>query len=276
MGIPHLLSVLRYRAISTFQRQKALHHDREPVVSFTFDDFPRSALEIGGMILRSYGACGTFYAAMGLMGQMSDKGELFCAEDLKQLLTEGHELGSHSFSHLSCRRTPQDFFLTDVEKGRDEVKKFIGDFVPQHFSYPYGHFNLRVIRCISRTFASCRSVIKGINLSPINPLLLRANNLYSTTIDTDAMTSLLWKNNRMRGWLIFYTHDVREKPSRWGCRPNEFEKAVRLAVRMGARVLTVGAALKAVGLAPSNLAVHLTLIFWFVGCALGSLSLCVS
>ncbi len=273
--VRRVLIAFRYRAVSMFQRQKALFRNREPVVSFTFDDFPRSALE-GGIILKSYGACGTYYAAMGLMGQISTNGELFCLEDLNQLLMEGHELGSHSFSHLSCRSAHPDAFLADVEKGGNEVKKLTGEFVPQHFSYPFGHYNLKVIRRINRLFASCRCSVGGINLSPIDPHLLRANNLYSTTFDIGTITHLFRETILMRGWLIFYTHDVRETPSRWGCRPNEFEKVVRLAVRMRARILTVGAALKAWGLESANLTFQLGLIFWFAGYFFGSASVYVT
>jgi len=38
-----------------------------PIVSFTFDDFPQSALEVGGRILESEGISGAFYAAFGLV-----------------------------------------------------------------------------------------------------------------------------------------------------------------------------------------------------------------
>ena len=38
------------------------------VVSFTFDDFPRSAWSNGGAVLEEYDVRGTYYAAMGLAG----------------------------------------------------------------------------------------------------------------------------------------------------------------------------------------------------------------
>ena len=42
---------------------------RGPIISFTFDDFPRSALYTGGAILERFGLNGTYYAAFGLMGR---------------------------------------------------------------------------------------------------------------------------------------------------------------------------------------------------------------
>ena len=43
-------------------------HLEEPVVSFTFDDFPRSALTVGGRVLRAHGWAGTYFTA-GVSGR---------------------------------------------------------------------------------------------------------------------------------------------------------------------------------------------------------------
>jgi len=68
-----------------------------PYVSFTFDDFPRSALHTGGTILSQFGIRGTFYASLGLMGTMAPTGAIFEREDIKELLEQRHELGCHTF-----------------------------------------------------------------------------------------------------------------------------------------------------------------------------------
>jgi hypothetical protein len=49
-----------------FRRQFAVTTD-VPLISFTFDDFPRSAFVEAGSILTRYGAVGTYYASLGLM-----------------------------------------------------------------------------------------------------------------------------------------------------------------------------------------------------------------
>ena len=54
-----------------------------PVISFTFDDFPRSALLNAGAILRERGLAGTYYASFGLMGTKAPTGEMFEREDLR-------------------------------------------------------------------------------------------------------------------------------------------------------------------------------------------------
>ena len=74
------------------------------VVSFTFDDFPRSSLEQGGAILERFGARGTFYTALGLEGGDGELGPLFRREDLERAAAAGHEIGCHTFSHIDCAK----------------------------------------------------------------------------------------------------------------------------------------------------------------------------
>ncbi len=68
-----------------------------PIVSFGFDDFPRSAYTAGGEILKNFGARGTYYVSLGLMNTSNDLGEQFRLDDLHSLVKDGHELASHTF-----------------------------------------------------------------------------------------------------------------------------------------------------------------------------------
>jgi hypothetical protein len=46
------------------------------------------------------------------------------------------------------------------------------------------------------------------------------------------------------GWLIFYGHDVTEKPSPWGCSPALLDHALEVAARRKIPVLTMAEALQ--------------------------------
>src|SRR5688572_17079258 len=63
-----------------------------PYISFTFDDFPRSSLVVGGAILERFGLRATYYASLGLMGTETASGPIFAEEDLRRLLAHRHEL----------------------------------------------------------------------------------------------------------------------------------------------------------------------------------------
>jgi peptidoglycan/xylan/chitin deacetylase (PgdA/CDA1 family) len=179
---------------------------------------------------------------MGLMGQVNALGQQFCAEDLQTLLRDGHELGSHTFGHLSCRSTSLAGFEADVLKGKRAVEQLTGGNQPHTFSYPFGHVTWRAKKSIGALVTSCRGIMPGINESVVDLNLLQANSLYSRSFDPDAIDRLLQLNNRRHGWLLFYTHDIADGPSAFGCRRAEFEIAVKMACQSGAHILPVGQA----------------------------------
>lgn len=83
----------------------------------------------------------------------------------------------------------------------------------------------------------------GINKSVADLNLLRANALYCSSFRFDSVDRLLTTNVKCRGWLIFYTHDISEHPSPYGCTAAEFESVVRLATKKCSNILPVGQAI---------------------------------
>src|SRR5439155_9632853 len=94
----------RKAASLVFRRRLAIDL-QWPLISFSFDDFPRSAWLVGGEILNRFGLAGTYYASLGLAGKETPSGHIFAAGDLKSLLDRGHELGCHTFSHCHSWET---------------------------------------------------------------------------------------------------------------------------------------------------------------------------
>lgn len=238
MSLPSKLGEVRRLLLSSLYSRSVSLGNRGPVVSFCFDDFPRTAYTIGGAILRHFGARGTYYASMGLMNTYNDLGEQFLQRDLDSLLADGHELACHTFSHISCRSVSCREFENDVQKGREAILQATGC-DPVHFAYPFGHVTLSVKRKVSRRMRTSRSIYGGPN-GPMTDLnLLRANSLYGDVDRFAKLESLLSENEKRRGWLIFYTHDVRRSPSPFGCTPSLLEKIVSLAAERGMRIAPV-------------------------------------
>jgi peptidoglycan/xylan/chitin deacetylase (PgdA/CDA1 family) len=237
-GLRSGLGAARRELLCSFDRRSVALENRGPIVSFTFDDFPRSAASAGAAVLECFGVRGTYYAAMGLMNTANELGEQFRSEDLASLLGKGHELASHTFSHLSCRSVPLSAFRSDAEKGRKAIESACGE-NSGNFAYPFGHVSLRAKRTLGPLFASSRSVISGLNGSEIDLNLLRANCLYGDLSASRGVEDLITQNLKQATWLIFYTHDVRPAPSPYGCTPALLEFAVSAALRSGSRILTV-------------------------------------
>jgi len=246
-----VLSAARRTVLCSLYRRAVPLVNRGPIVSFTFDDFPRTACSAGAAVLEHFGARGTYYTAFGLMNTSSELGELFHSEDIDALLKKGHELASHTFSHVSCRSISLAGFRSDVEKGKKATGAVAGS-NSGNFAYPFGDITLQAKRTLGPCLTSSRSVIPGFNGPEIDLNLLRANRLFGDTDQSRHIENLILQNLTQKSWLIFYTHDVRPSPSEYGCTPALLEFAVSFAARSGSRILTVQKALAEIGLEPLN------------------------
>jgi len=75
---------------------------------------------------------------------------------------------------------------------------------------------------------------------------LRAVQLYDHAISVERLDALIKMAVAESAWLIFYTHDVDDTPSRYGCGQALLEYAVRAAVASDASVLTTYGAIEAI------------------------------
>jgi peptidoglycan/xylan/chitin deacetylase (PgdA/CDA1 family) len=247
-----ILGKARRRGLTSLYRHPVALGNCGPIVSFTFDDFPRSALTVGGPILEHYGARGTYYTAMGLMNSGNELSDQFCREDLDTLLERGHELASHTFTHISGRSVPTEAFCQDVKLGMDAIKKSVG-VEASNFAYPFGDVTFASKRTLelgdtgNLGVTSARGIIPGLNGPEIDLNLLRANSLYGDIDRADRAERLIAENANRKTWLIFYTHDVRPDSTPHGCTPELLEAVVSCAAQSGSRILTVRETLAEVG-----------------------------
>jgi peptidoglycan/xylan/chitin deacetylase (PgdA/CDA1 family) len=209
-----------------------------PMISFTFDDFPRSALTVGGRMLTDHGWRGTYYGAMGLMGRTTSAGPMFTRVDLDDLLRAGHELACHTFDHTSCLSVSTGRFVDGCADNRRMAATMLSGYQLQHFSFPHGHVTLAAKHALRSAYDTCRSTEWGINSDPVDLGFLRANPLYSR-FAIGTVKQLICANSRANGWLVLYTHDVAVNPSPYGCTPEYFEEVLVCALESGADVLTI-------------------------------------
>lgn len=228
-----------HRRIASIRRaRRAIPLQPHPIISFTFDDFPRSALLNAAPLLESRGASGTFYASLELAGRESVVGQIFTREDLASILANGHELACHTYSHLSALENPAEVVAQSCAENRKRVLDLFPDYLLRNFSYPFGDVTLAVKKRLGDVYDTCRTVQRGINTGSVDLSYLRGNPLYSST-PLQHVRALIDRNCSEQGWLIFYTHDVCEAPSRYGCTPEYFQKAVDYAHQSGAQLLRI-------------------------------------
>ena len=93
-------TTLKRRLARSWRSEALPSHLASPLVSFSFDDFPRTALTNGGRILAKYGCVGTFYVSGAFEGRTENGIAYFDRDDLRCVAREGHEIGCHTFGHL--------------------------------------------------------------------------------------------------------------------------------------------------------------------------------
>ena len=248
MQTPELLSRMRgfyiRRAARVFGRRPFAVTTEVPLISFTFDDFPRSALLRGGAILATYGLRGTYYASLGLMGKQASTGTMFLREDLKLALQQGHEIGCHTFSHCPAGETPTNLFEESVLQNRSELADLSLKYEFRTFSYPISMPRVRTKERVARHFACCRGGDQDLNAGVADLNCLSAYFLEKTRDNPVAAKRLIERNRLVKGWLIFATHDISDTPTPWGGTPEYFSDIVRCAVDSGAQILPVIEALE--------------------------------
>jgi len=210
-----------------------------PLVSFTFDDFPRSAVACAGAILREQGFAGTYYVSIGLMGLSTPTGQMFEVEDLLQISRQGHELGCHTFDHCDSWDTSPAEFEASIVRNQEALAHICPVSMFGSLSYPINCPRPQTKRRVAKYFGCARGGGQTFNSGPTDLNYLNAFFLEQCREDLKAIKQVIDANHRQKGWLIFATHDVCGAPTRFGCTPGFFEQVVRYARQSGTTVLPV-------------------------------------
>lgn len=238
----------RRTLVRHFARRPARLCMGRPLVSFTFDDFPLSALTSGGEILRRFGAAGTYYMANSLLGRESEVGPIASANDVRRAVMEGHEVGCHTFHHLDAVVAEVDAFRRSIQENQRAFQQIVAGAQFRSFAYPFDGPRLAIKRAIRGHFLSCRGGGQRANVGSVDLELVGAYFIdHRNTGDMTSIGSLIEHNARSKGWLVFATHDVSPNPSPFGCTPSEFETIVQMTVESGAEILTVAGACDRIG-----------------------------
>jgi len=238
---------LENRLIRAVPREVMQVPTQEPIVSFTFDDVPDSALDAGAAILEANGARGTFYISGGLEGRVEPGRKMIDRAGCRELALRGHEIGCHSFGHRDLRHIGTQDLAEDLARNAAYLDAVDPRRAPRNFAYPYnsGSFGKRAL--LARSFRSCRAGGEGINRGPTDPAFLRAVEIRQPQQHVLGLARWIDELVARPGWLIFFTHDVSPRPTPHGCTAPSFHLLVGYAIARGCRVLTVDAALDLIG-----------------------------
>ena len=234
---PSLKGKLRRRLVRLYRRRPATLAPQRPMVSFTFDDVPRSAAMHGAHILEGKGARGTFLACASLAGTDFNTGRLASLDELAALASRGHEIGCHSYDHIDCGQADEATISTSLRRNADAMARF-GLPAPRSFAYPYGDVSAAAKRAVDQSFAISRGlhpglVRKGTDLNQAPAIGLEGE--ASAAVARRFMDEAAATN----GWLIFFTHGVSDTPGEFDMSVDTFAALVDHADGLGLAFVTL-------------------------------------
>lgn len=214
----------------------------EAMVTFTFDDVPKSVLTVGLPILEKYQYPATVYVETrntdnNLKGYMN-------WDDVKKADQAGWEIAAHTHTHPHMTKLSDAEILDDLLTSTQDLADH--GYAPVDFASPFGDVDDRVLAIIKKHYASHRDAWPAaVNTLPLaDPYHIAS---YEVTKDTtlDDLSKLLGGLQTKGGWLVLQVHEVTPKgePVNDEYDTNLLEDVVELIHEKGLPVLTIRQAL---------------------------------
>ena len=103
-------------------------------IALTFDDGFKEQLHIARYLARR-GIKATFFIITGLNSHMGR--ELLKPGEIREIYELGHEIGSHTVTHIDMTYTDRDTMYRELTKSKETLEDIINDTV-YSFAYPFG------------------------------------------------------------------------------------------------------------------------------------------
>lgn len=238
------------KQIDQMRRRAARYLDIEAVTiapacgvfSLSFDDIPATAWTEAGPILAQHGVKATYYVCGGLAGGVNMDRPQFEVEHLQALHAAGHEVGCHTFGHTSVLRMDADALRLSLDANAAWVAERLDGHRMTTFAFPFGDATLSAKRAVRERFDLGRGVRDGVNAGREDRALIKSIGLESRRLPGYDIEALMAETAAAKGWLTAYAHDVSDRPTDYGCTPDDLDRVLRLAKAAGLEVLPIGAA----------------------------------
>ncbi|CAN5337852.1 polysaccharide deacetylase family protein [soil metagenome] len=212
------------------------------VFSLSFDDIPRTAWTEAGPILAGHGIKATYYVCGGLSDGSNMGLPQFSTDHLQALHDAGHEVGCHTYEHVSTLTLTPAELDASLARNAAWVAERLDGHVMRTFAYPFGDASLGSKAVIDGRFLCGRGVRDGINSGRTDRALLQAIGLESRRLPGYDLDAMMARTATDKGWLIAYGHDVMDGPTPYGCTPGDLDRVIRAAKAAGLEVLPVAKA----------------------------------
>lgn len=231
------------RRLMPFRAQKTLKLKLDkPIVSFSFDDCPKSVVENALPALEQEQWRATLYMSMGLCETTNHLGLHMSESDVKAAYNSGHEIADHTYDHIDALNVSHQEFEKNIDKNQAHLNA-LGIPPSKTFAYPYGQLNLAVKKIIDKKFTGGRGITSHINTTHVDLNQISSNRLYGGQKYHNLLADIE-KLKDTPGWITIYTHDVRDNHSKFGCNMQHLKAVIEAVKNAGAEVMTLADAIK--------------------------------
>jgi peptidoglycan/xylan/chitin deacetylase (PgdA/CDA1 family) len=228
---------LRRRLVRLHARRPAAHAATRPLLSFSFDDAPASALREGAAILEARGMSATYFVCAGLDGLSGPMGAYGTADDLRRAHARGHEIACHTFSHMDVGAASASAVTADLDRNARALAA-LGLPPPETFAYPFGDVGFAAKGVAGARFRLARGLHHGV--VGLGSDLAQAP---AVGVEGDRGEALarhwLDRLTDAGGWLILFSHAVTDAPSAFGMSAQALAALADAATARGVEVVTV-------------------------------------
>ncbi|WP_448625842.1 polysaccharide deacetylase family protein [Geodermatophilus sp. URMC 64] len=143
----------RLRGVSVAEWLAAVDRgDAARLVALTFDDGYRDFVEHAMPLLARHGMTASVYIVADKLGGASDWDQppsqpLMTADDVRAAAAAGHEVGSHSSTHVRLAAVGPEVLAREIAHSRAVLADVLGADVPG-FCFPYGSFDDAAVQAV--------------------------------------------------------------------------------------------------------------------------------
>ena len=212
----------------------------EGIVSFTFDDGPKSFITNALPVLKRAGILTTQYVTTGKVddANVEDPGKTFSQQDIQTLFKRGDEIAAHTVTHPRLPQLGIDQITQELVSSRQQLQLQLHTPVVD-FASPYGEYDDQVLQVARQYYQSHRSVDVGYNdLSTFDPYNIRVQNVNR---DTDPQTVAAWMEfaKTHKVWLVLVFHQIMDNSGAYSYGPDNFNQVVTSTNKLGIKTVTV-------------------------------------
>lgn len=145
--------------------------DRAAAISYTFDDALRDQYTLAVPYLNEVGFKGTFFVIPSYVASTVEEAEKkkdakrawgsITWDELREMARQGHEIGSHTWSHPGLPKLTPEQVDAELSKSYDAIKKEIGQ-PPLTLAYPFNQYTPAIEAAALKYYVACRDHQLGV------------------------------------------------------------------------------------------------------------------